>query len=476
MKRYFLIGLFFTVGLTACKKWEDHTAIGNQDLTIDLSQAIASSSNLAKFLQYINSTGLDTLLKSSKTYTVWAPTDAAMATLDPAVVNDPVKLKSFLLNHISNQSYFTRDAGDTIRVPMLSGKYNNFSVAKFDEANITSADRFVKNGVLHIIDKSVVVLPSIWDHVNATATQYLQNAFIASLNFDAFDPNLAIIDSISSTTGEPIYRPGTGIIQRNRFNDRVYDLKAENKQYTYFLIADGGFTLESDSLQNYFKTASTTSTDSLAKWNTVRDLVVEGVYPASALAGLVSRYGVNIPVNGAMVTQTLKMSNGLVHVLNILDINTKDKFKEIIVQGENPSGFLVLRTANTNYRVRYNPVTAQDYTDIMITGHGVTNYYAYYRLNEVPSVKYQVYGLAINDFQTGALTQNVVVKYVVDPTTMTTLGTLSHVVPLYTAAGAYNEKLLGEVTLANYGTLEIQLTCLTNQALVLDYLRLVPVP
>jgi hypothetical protein len=49
-------------------------------------------------------------------------------------------------------------------------------------------------------------------------------------------------------------------------------------------------------------------------------------------------------------------------------------------------------------------------------------------------------------------------------------------VPLSTASGAFNEKLLGEFISPGYGTIEIQLTASGTSPLVLDYLRIVPVP
>jgi uncharacterized surface protein with fasciclin (FAS1) repeats len=475
-KRYILVALVFTTVLTGCKKWDNHIEVGNQDLNKDLSQAIAENSSLSKFNEYVTKAGLDTLLRSSKTYTVWAPTNDALQSLDPAIVNDMAKLRSFIRNHIANQSHFTRDVSAGVRVPMLNGKHISFLPNKFDDANITSADKYVKNGVLHVIDKSVLVLPNIWDFVNSTGTQYLQNGFIAGLNFDDFDPSLAIIDSISSTTGQPIYHPGTGIVVKNRFNEQVFDLKAEQNQYTYFVIQNAGFTLESDSLKPYFATPSATGTDSLAKWNTVRDLIVPGLYPASALTGLVSKFGVPIPVDPAMIVETHRMSNGIVHIVSSLNVIHANKFKQVIIQGESPNGFLVDRFGNTNYRIRFNPATGQDYADIMISGHGVTTYYSYYRLAQVPSIRYRVFALGVNDFQTGTFAQTIIPKYFVAPSTYTTLASLTHNVPLHTAAGAYNEVLLGEFTVTNYGTLEIQLTCTATNPLVLDYLRLVPLP
>lgn len=84
--------------------------------------------------------------------------------------------------------------------------------------------------------------------------------------------------------------------------------------------------------------------------------------------------------------------------------------------------------------------------------------------------------MAVNDFQTGTFTQNIVAKYMTAPGSYTTLATLPQAVPLKTAPTAYTEMYLGEFTLANYGTLEMQLTASGTNPLVLDYLRLVPVP
>lgn len=471
-----MVALMVTSLLFSCKKWEGHTDVGNPDLTQDVMTALAGNANLSKFTEYVRATKADTLLTSSKTYTVWAPTNDALTTLDPAIINDPVKLRKFVENHIANQSWFTRDALTPIRVAMLNGKYQNFGAGKFDEASITNADRFVKNGVLHTIDKRIEVQQSIWEFVTGSTIIYAQNKFIAGQNYEDFDPALAIVDSISSTTGLPVYHPGTGIVVKNRFNTRVYDLKNEQKQYTYFVITDPEFIKESDSLKVYFATGVPAVTDSLAKWNTVKDLAVEGLYPASALAGLLSKFGTPLRLDAGFIVDTKKMSNGIVHIFSKIDVLNADKFKPITIQGEFPNGFLADRTGNTNYRTRYNPATGADFTDIMVSGHNLTAYYSFYRLNEVPSIKYRVYAFAVNDFQTGTFTQNIIPKYFVAPSTYTTLATLSHAVPLSTAAGAYNELLLGEFTVTNYGTLEIQLTANATNPIVLDYMRLVPVP
>lgn len=470
------IAIFFAMVLMGCNKWKEHTEITQQDLTQNLLQAIAANPDLSKFREYVGKAGLDSVLQSTKTFTVWAPTNTALASLDPAVVNDVAKLQAFIQNHISNQLYFTRDVAMPKRIAMLGGKYNNFSTAKFDEAPLLTTDRYVANGALHTINGMSVPLQNIWEFINTTTAQYAQNAFITTLNYNAFDPSQAIIDSISVLTGLPVYRPGTGFVQRNYFSDRVYDLKREDKEYTYFVMQNANFVTEADSLKNYFVTTTTTATDSLTRWNVVKDLAYETPYAniLTVPAALVSKSGITVPVSPAFLVEAKRMSNGYVYILSRIDVPTVNKFIPVIYEGESPTGFLRDdKRGNTNYRDRRNPVTGNLFKDILISGHGVTTFYSYHRMAESPSIKYQVYGLATNDFQTGAFSQTINAWH----TGLNALqGTLPYAVPLSTAAGAYNEVNLGQITVTRYGTVDWRITCTTTNPIVLDYLRLVPLP
>jgi uncharacterized surface protein with fasciclin (FAS1) repeats len=471
------IVLFFTIINTGCNKWKDHIAVEQQDLTQNLLQAVSSNPDLSKFREYVGLAGLDSVLQASKTFTVWAPTNAALATIDPATVADKVKLKAFILNHISNQLYFTKDVATTTqRIQMLSGKYNNFSTVKFDEAGLVSTDRYVSNGVLHSINAMVPPLQNIWEYINATTAQYAQNAYIKNLNYNAFDPSLATIDSISVITGLPVYHPGTGIVARNYFNDRVYDMKREDKQYTYFVMQDANFVLEADSLKPYFATTLTATTDSLTRWNIVKDLAYEVPYQTALIMPqpLVSKTGVSVPVSSAFVVDVKKMSNGYVYIMSKVDVPTKNKFLPITLEGEFPTGFLQNdKSGFISYRVRLNPVTSTNFTDIYIVGHGVTTFYAYYRTTDLPSVKYQVYAKATNDFQAAAFSQTINAW---NNSLAALTGTLTHAVPVYTATGAYNEVYLGDITNTRFGTVDWRVTSVTTGPILMDYIRLVPVP
>ncbi len=468
--------IVFTIALASCKKWDKHTAVNQQDLNINLLEAIASNPSLSKFREYIGLAGLDNFIQATKTFTVWAPSNVALQSIDPATVADPIKLKAFVLNHISNQLYFTKDVVVPLRIQMASGKYNTFSTTKFEDADLESTDRYVKNGVLHSIKSIVPPLQSIWEFINATTTQYAQNAYIKSLNYLGFDPALAIVDSISSITGLPVYQPGTGLIQRNYFNDRVYDVKSEDVQYTYFVMQDANFVLEADSLKPYFVTNTTTATDSLTRWNTVKDLAYNVPYPTavSIPQTLISRSGISVPNNTAFIVSVQKMSNGYVYIMSKLDVPTKNKFLPITLEGERPTGFLQNdKTSFIQYRVRLNPVTGLNFSDIYILGHGVTTFYSFYRTIETPSIKYQVYAKATNDFQTAAFSQTINAW---NTSLGAVTGTLTQAVPLFNAVGAYNEIYLGDITNTRFSTIDWRATSVTTGPILLDYIRLVPVP
>lgn len=482
-----MVGLF----AIACKKWEEHNEITNQDLTKTLADEIGQRSNLTKFYEYVKKTGLEKELASSKTYTVWAPTNDALQTLDPAIVNDTARLRQFISNHIAYQSYFVKDAQTPIRVAMLNGKRVTFTATKFDDANIATADKYVSNGVLHIIDNLALVYPNAWELTNNTKTTYQQSAFIASLTRKVFDPTNAIIDSISTVTGQPVYRPGTDSVLRNAFNTDVYDLQNEEKQYTYFILNDAAFTAEVTKLSPYYKTSTTDSTKNLASFAVVKDLAVEGVYTISQLpAFLTSRYGVKIPIDRTKIVESRRMSNGIAYIMSDVNFDKKEKIPTVVIEGENYRGFFdvngVSVTPRQNnvsaifLRSRITP-TGILFNDMFAYNHGIASLAAWYRTPNIASVKYKVYWMAPND----TLNVNGTIAPAVfnQRLAMGSIGNnfLPNATGQAVAVNNYTEVYLGDWTTTTYGTLNMYLTAAASATgqpagirLNLDYIKLVP--
>jgi hypothetical protein len=486
---------FFALWLAGCKKWDEHTKVDNQDLSKNLLEEISQRSDLSKFLEYLTKTGLDKELSSSKTYTVWAPVNAALQNLDPAIVADAAKLKAFVGNHISLQSFFTKNAQPTIRVPMLNGKRVSFSKNKFDEANITEADKYVGNGVLHVIDKVAPVYPNAWELLNDTKTVFQQSAFILSLTRKVFDPTNAIVDSISSQTGQPVYHPGTDSVLSNLFNTEVYDLQNESKQYTYFILNDAAYNSEVTKLNPLFKTSTVDSTKNLASFGVVKDLIVEGLYTIDQLPPvLTSKFGVPIPIDKSRIVETRKMSNGIAYVMSGVDFVLKDKVPGVIIQGENYRGFfdaagnpVTPRQNNVSaifIRSRINRLNGQPFTDMYAYNHGISALNAQYQVRNLPSVKYKVYWVAVNDTLVVNLTAAPIPPVVFNQRlAMGIRG--ANFLPATPATGMavainnYNEVYLGDYVQSAYGTLNMFLTANASTGagtnnLNLDYIKLVP--
>jgi uncharacterized surface protein with fasciclin (FAS1) repeats len=399
---WFLLSFVTVMALWSCKKWDEHITANDQNLNENLMEHINSVANLSKFSEYLVKTGLDKEISSSKTYTVWAPTNDALQTLSADVVNDTAKLKAYLLNHISGQLFFTRMAKDSLRVPLLNGKKAFFINNKLEDANVTTPDIYVRNGVLHIIDKVVAPLPSVWEYIASTKATYDQNNYISSLIYDAQDPAKAVLDSINPVTGEPVYKPNTGIVQINTYRTKVYDVANEDSLYTYVLLTNTAFANEVNKQKTYFQSSSAAITTANSSWNVVKDFTIKGLYTPDKLpAALLSKFNVNIPMSKLAIVETRRVSNGIVYVMSDVPTAKEEKVPTVIIQGEKPDAFFSTAdkyTIKMFYRNRNNPTTGQPFKDIYLNlGSIGANYYVDYITNDLYTVKYKVYWVALSD-------------------------------------------------------------------------------
>lgn len=391
-----------TAGLTGCNKWDDHIALHEQALNRNLMEEVSLHPELSKFSEYLSKTGLDKEIISSKTYSVWAPSNDALQALSADVINDTEKLKALLLNHISAQLTFVKPTSDTVRVPMLNGKRISFSNKKFDAASVVTADRYVKNGVLHIIDKVVLPLQNIWEFVESTKQTYDQNAYLTSCVYSVQDPAIAELDGIDPATGKPVYKPGTGMVEINSYTTKVYDIGNEDSLYTYIVLTNAAFSAEVDAQKPYFKSEGNDTTLSNASWNIVKDFTIKGVYEKDKLPPtLLSKFNVHVSMNNAAIVETHRVSNGIVYVMNAAACPIEEKIPSFVIEGEFPS---YMSSSEAKYldkvftRERFNPLTNQSFKDIYVNlGTGLNSFFMDYRTNNLFTTTYKVYWVALND-------------------------------------------------------------------------------
>ncbi|MDG1434323.1 MAG: fasciclin domain-containing protein [Saprospiraceae bacterium] len=140
----------------------------------------------------INSAGLNATLSGTGTFTVFAPTDAAFAALDPSLVatltGDPSgKLTKALLYHVLGAEVMSSDLSDGQTATTLFGQditvtINNMMEVFINTAQVTAPDLDATNGVVHVIDE--VILPpnvTVADVViNSSVHETLEGAVIAA--------------------------------------------------------------------------------------------------------------------------------------------------------------------------------------------------------------------------------------------------------------------------------------------------------
>ncbi len=488
VKNQFYIFLTLLVaGLIAgcTDKWEDHNKIQDTILSENLLSQIQKNPDLTKFAEFLNKTGYDKIVASSKTFTIWAPTNLALQNLDVAIVNDTAKLKPFVANHISNQSYFTSMPNPTLTIRTLNGKNVMFTKTKYEEANIIAPDRYVGNGVIHTIDMGVLPKLNGWEYLNSSAAS-LQKTFLQSLNYTYRDSSRAEVIGIDPKTGIPILKEGTGYFPKNYFLQRAADLSYEDARFTFVVLTDAAYAAEKTKLSKYYTVNNPLATaarnsfvsDSITNWNIVKDLAFKGDYSLTSLPDtLTSNDSTKIHLDKSAVLQTIKVSNGVVYVMNRVDYKMSRKIKPVIVEGE----YYVSHYGNYGTRsiiTRRNPNTNVNFTELYFYNSGVASYWVKYQPT-LNYLTYKVYWMAVRDFNTTAVAPAVPVMF----SQRLAFGTTA-LLPAFPYKQIdllnYTEVYLGDYTVASYGKLDTFLvgaTTTTNgtNSLVLDYIKMVPV-
>ncbi len=480
------LSVFIGIFLYSCKdKWEDHIKIQDSMLAVNLLDQITANPDLSKFAEYLKKTGYDQVVASSRTFTIWAPTNAALQSLDQTIANDTAKLRQLVANHISNQSYFTSMPSPVLMIRTLNGKNISFTKTKFEEANIKVADRYVGNGVLHTIDLAILPKNNGWEYLNNSVSS-AQKAFLKSLDYSYRDSSKAEVTGIDPATGIPILKPGSGFFQKNYFLQRVADLSNEDAQFTFVMLTDAAFTSEKTKLSKYYAVNDPAATparnafvsDSITNWNIVKDLVFRGSFTADILPdSLISNDSTKIHLDKSAILETRKISNGVVYVVNRIDYKLSGKIKPVIIQGENYAG-IYGNNGTRSTITRRNPNTNVDFREIYFYNSGVASYWIKYQpiLN---NVTYKVYWVAVRDFNTTAVLPAVPLLF----SQRLAFGTTA-LLPAFPYKQVellnYNEVYLGDYTVTSYGRLDTFLVSAAStgngtNTLVLDYIKMIPV-
>lgn len=139
---------------------ETETQAQNQSLMA----MIRNNDQLSDFETLVQAAGLADNLNNDGPFTVFAPTNEALANLEARTANSNASVTNILLYHIVNGSYNGQMVANRSTLPTLMGENLDIavdagSVVLNDDAGLVSTDIQASNGTLHLID--TVMLPPV---------------------------------------------------------------------------------------------------------------------------------------------------------------------------------------------------------------------------------------------------------------------------------------------------------------------------
>lgn len=473
---------FLAIALVSCSDpWADRQS-NDENLDINLAQAIAKNPETSKFAEALVKTGYDKILKNSKTYTVFVPTNEAMDQVDPAILNDTDKLVFFVKNHITLTAFSSVRDNASEKIEMESDKFLTFKGTNLiDDAPIIDADNYASNGVFHIISKALTPKKNIWEYVNATTSSYEMSSYLKSLN----EFNIYKADSIAKIIAVP-GRYADSLT--NCYLRNVYNLNNEKNSYTLFLVENDGYKAENDKLKPYLVKNSAARTDAYTSYFATRDLAFPKAYLPNELPDkLTTRFGVTVTIDKSQIVgEPIKLSNGIVYIMKKVDVPLTDRLVKTKIEGENNISFFPFTSTNRNtlfYRDKKDP-SGNLFNDLM-QRHRETegpNFFINYTATDMYSTKYRVYWRAINDIQSNVYQQRLIVGTVFKTDgTIDLTNSLMAFPYMNVELKMYDEVYIGEFTLPQAGNIDrISLlsavtTTIGNNSLSLDYLKFEPV-
>ncbi|WP_299152933.1 glycan-binding surface protein [uncultured Christiangramia sp.] len=174
---YYVVMLILLAGVTSCNEDDDiYPQLGDDPR--NLTQIVNDDANLSTLAQALTQVGLDSTLRSTSTYTLFAPNNAAFGDFDMSSMSEE-ELTNFLLNHVLSTT--TADFSSTLTTgytpTMATGPDdNNLSLFINTDGGLKlngmatpvqgSFDVGSTNGVLHVVD-NLLTPPTVLDHTKA---------------------------------------------------------------------------------------------------------------------------------------------------------------------------------------------------------------------------------------------------------------------------------------------------------------------
>ena len=348
MKKLNIIYILLLLLGTACTDNNEHYDRSGSLSDKNLYELIKADGELSNFAELLAIAGYDSLLVSSQTFTVWAPTNAAFSGQDISAM-DKTQARTLAANYIARFNNSTTMSENT-SIRMWNDKVYYFSEggSSFGGSLIDKCDLMAKNGLLHTLETLIPYKYNIYEYIMSNSNTTKLAAFIRSFEeeriLNAADE--IILDTIKASYNAlfDFKRYGTNIGLGTIYN--------EDSVYTMIIPTDRAWDEVYSRIEPYFVTYSTNQAyaDSLKNQQIslaiVQDLVYRGrisnpaaqpvlmstnpIYPYTIINNPASLF------SGSVATEA---SNGMYYVADRLNyVNAETWNKPIVVEAESMNG------------------------------------------------------------------------------------------------------------------------------------------
>lgn len=348
------VALVVFVGAFSCSEYDDHYKVSEEVKgRLSLWELISQQPELSTFAELLKQVSYDQILSSEQSYTVWAPQNEALASIDR---NDTEAVLRLVSNHIAryvSPSALTENGERTLYMTsskkmLFSKTGNTYSIGG---SELSRKDLAAKNGILHTLKKQLTYEPSVWQYMETAGYDSIRSYLYA---FDKMEFSSSA-STIINTNEEGMYVYDSVFVHRNDLW-YVYEgakgigfLNNEDSLYTMIMPDNKAWKEAYDRTYEYFRPDQTVENpDSVQAANTrysiVQDLVFRGsINPDS--------YGVNdtlfttrwAPIidPSHLFTGLVRtpVSNGVVYPTSLLNYRLNEScIKPIQIEAENAWG------------------------------------------------------------------------------------------------------------------------------------------
>lgn len=305
---------------------DDHFYQSDNALNSNLNALIANDSDLSTFYTLLKETGYDKILDQPQAYTVWAPTNEALANVSTDILTNPEMLLELIGNHISRYSYTSKDIGsEGLLVKMFNDKYVPNSIENgtvyFDNVEVIEGDLLTNNGILHKIGDVVDVKSNIWTYLNESGEYPTMVDYMTQFESIDFDASVSTIIG-QNTLGKNVY--DSIFVTNNSYFDVIGDLNSEEERFTFVTLTDEVYATAYDSYKEYFQHPNEDVVKSAVDSTLFTNLNSDEFGDDELNNTITNTVGNSVIVNSSSVDENVKLSNGNVLKVNNFDVTPED--------------------------------------------------------------------------------------------------------------------------------------------------------